>query len=190
MFGANELRRALDILGRLLEDRGHPTEIVVIGGGALLLQGWISRPTKDLDALAVVVDGAYRSAKPFPEPLQEAIEDTAPIVGADAHWLNAGPTAQLGYDLPAGFRDRTTAQTFHALVVQVAGRFDQICLKLYAAADNDRRSKHVADLIALAPESDELARATSWVKRQDTGPEFASFVDAVVQHVEAARGAR
>ncbi|MEQ1736561.1 MAG: DUF6036 family nucleotidyltransferase [Rhodoglobus sp.] len=190
MFGANELRRALDVLGRILEDRGYSSEIVLIGGGALLLQGWITRPTKDLDALAVVDHGTYRSAKPFPALLQEAIEDTAPVVGMEPHWLNAGPTAQLDYDLPEGFRDRTTKVQFHALVIQLAGRFDLICLKLYAAADHDRRSKHVADLIALAPEPDEFARAAIWVKRQDAGPEFASFVDAVISHVEAARGPR
>ncbi|HVV86623.1 MAG TPA: DUF6036 family nucleotidyltransferase [Kofleriaceae bacterium] len=190
MFGANELRRALDLLGQILEDRGHSSEIVVIGGGALLLQGWITRPTKDLDALAVVEDGVYRSAKPFPDLLQEAIEDVAPVLGMDNHWLNPGPTAQLGYDLPEGFRERTARVEFHGIVVHLAGRFDQICLKLYAAADHDHKSKHVADLIALAPDADEFARAATWVKRQDAGPEFASFVDAVIQHVEAARGSR
>lgn len=190
MFGANELRRALQLLGLTLKDRGHPTEIVVIGGGALLLQGWIERPTRDLDALAVVENGAYRSARPFPEALREAIADTAPVLGMDEHWLNPGPTDQLGYDLPEGFRERTATLAFDGLVVQVAGRFDLICLKLYAAADHDRRSKHVADLIALAPGRDELVRAGEWVKRQDSGPEFHGFVDAVIAHVEATRGAR
>lgn len=190
MYGADELRRALQLLGLTLADRGHPTEIVVIGGGALLLHGWIKRPTKDLDALALVEDGTYRSAQPFPPALREAIDDTAPVLGMDPHWLNPGPTAQLDYDLPEGFRERTSSVAFGALVVQLAGRFDLICLKLYAAADHDRRSKHVADLISLDPTDDELARAAVWVKRQDSGPEFHGFVDAVIDHVEAARAFR
>lgn len=190
MFGANELRRALHLLGTTLKDRGHSAEVVVIGGGALLLQGWIERPTRDLDALALVEGGAYRSARPFPDALRDAIVDTAPLLGMDPHWLNPGPTAQLDYDLPDGFAERTTPLAFGGLVVHVAGRFDLICLKLYAAADHDRRSKHVADLMALAPSGAELASAALWVKRQDAGPEFHGFVDAVTAHVEAALASR
>mgnify|MGYP000905401137 CR=1 FL=1 len=190
MFGADELRRALHLLGLTLENRGLAAEIVVIGGGALLLHGWIARSTKDLDALAVVQHGEYRSAHAMSPALREAIDDTASVVGMDPMWLNAGPTAQLGYDLPAGFRERTTRLQFSGLIVHVAGRFDLICLKLYAAVDHDPRSKHVADLLDLAPDDGELADAATWVKRQDGGAEFQAFVDQVVDHLKARRDAR
>lgn len=57
MFQADSLRQALDALGVLLADRGLTYEIVAVGGGGLLLLGVIRRPTKDLDALALVERG-------------------------------------------------------------------------------------------------------------------------------------
>ncbi len=189
MFVADSLRQALSALGTLLADRGQPFEVVVIGGGALLLANWIERPTRDLDALAVIDGGAYQTAKPLPAALREAIEDTAAVLGLDPHWFNGGPTDQLKHGLPDGFAERTSEHVYGGLTLQVAGRFDLICLKLHASADNDPRSKHVVDLRALAPTSDELARAAVWVKAQDQGVEFKAFVDQVIEHVEASRGA-
>lgn len=194
MFNADGLRRALHILGQLLADRGLSSEIVVIGGGALLLRNWIDRPTNDLDALAVVEAGTYRTASPFPPALLAAIADTADLTGLDPHWFNPGPTAQLtaraGEPLPPGFRGRTSPLVFGGLTLHLAGRFDQICFKLHAATDRGPESKHVADLIALVPTDDELRRAAVWVKSQDIGVEFQEFVDQVIEHLEACRAQR
>ena len=44
-----ELERALETLGRMLEQRKFEYEIAVVGGSALLLLGIIHRPTNDLD---------------------------------------------------------------------------------------------------------------------------------------------
>lgn len=41
MFEADSLRQALATLGALLQDRGVAFEIVVVGGGGLLLLGVI-----------------------------------------------------------------------------------------------------------------------------------------------------
>jgi hypothetical protein len=190
MFEADSMRRALATLGVLLQDRGSVFEIVVCGGGGLLLLGIIKRPTKDVDALAVVVAGEYRLARPLPETLRDAIRDTAGTLGLANDWLNPGPTDQLTQGLPPGFRERVTTQTFDGLIVHLAGRFDQICFKLYAATDSGPESKHVQDLIDLDPTSEELQKAVEWVKSQDAAVEFPGFVDAVVAHLEAARGAR
>ena len=157
----------------------------MVGGGGLLLLGIIRRPTKDLDAIALVEDGEYQLARPLPDGLLEAVEDTASVLGLGNDWLNPGPTDQLKQGLPPGFRDRTTPHVFGGLIVHLAGRYDQICLKLYAAADHDPGSKHVKDLIELDPSADELREAAMWVKQQDAGAEFASFVDAVIAHLEA-----
>jgi hypothetical protein len=190
MFEADSLRQALSTLGVLLKDRGVAFEIVAVGGGGLLLLGVIRRPTKDLDALAVVEAGEYRLARPLPDELREAVEDTASVLNLAKDWLNPGPTDQLKQGLPAGFRDRTTQHDFGGLVVHLAGRFDQICFKLYAAADTDPGSKHVQDLIELDPTPEEIREAARWVKEQDAAPEFPSFVDSVIAHVETARAKR
>ena len=190
MFAGDSLRNALKLTGALLADRGHEVEIVVVGGGALLLKNLIQRPTKDLDAVAIVERGKYLLARPMPEALREAIADAASVLGLDPTWLNPGPTDQLKQGLPEGFHNRTTALVFGGLRVQIAGRFDLICLKLYAAADHAPGSKHVADLIELDPTLEELCEAAVWVKGQDIGVEFPRFVDAVIDHVEGSRGAR
>ena len=52
------LDEALRTLDEVLEARGLTYEIVAIGGSALMLLGLIGRPTRDLDALALVEDGS------------------------------------------------------------------------------------------------------------------------------------
>lgn len=190
MFEADSLRQALALLGVLLTDRDLAFEIVAVGGGGLLLLGLIRRPTKDLDALAVVEAGEYKLARPMPQELREAVEDTASALNLARDWLNPGPTDQLKHGLPAGFRERTTRLEFGGLTVHLAARFDQICFKLYAATDSGPESKHVSDLLDLDPGTDELREAAAWVKQQDAGSEFASFVDSVIAHVEARRAQR
>lgn len=187
MFEADSLRQALSTLGVLLNDRGVAFEIVAVGGGGLLLLGVIRRPTKDLDALALVEDGEYQLARPLPDELRVAVEDTAAVLNLANDWLNPGPTDQLKQGLPPGFRGRTSRHEFGGITVHLAGRFDQICFKLYAAADHGPRSKHVADLIDLAPSPQEMHDASVWVKQQDAAVEFASFVDSVIAYVESSR---
>jgi Nucleotidyltransferase of unknown function (DUF6036) len=188
MFQADGLRQALAALGTLLIDRGLDYELVIVGGGGLLLLGLISRPTKDLDALALVENGHYALARPLPQPLLEAVEDTGNALGLGSDWLNPGPTDQLTQGLPDGFANRTTVHVFGGLTVHLAGRLDQICLKLYAAVDDGPKSKHVADLIDIDPTPEELSAAADWVRRQDSALEFPGFVQAVVQLLEARRG--
>jgi len=129
------LDRALETLGATLEARGHDFELVAIGGSALMLVGWITRPTKDLDIVAVVKDGDLVSGDPLPSDLVKASQDVGRALGLAHNWLNAGPTELLRFGLPQGFRDRVETRRFRALTLHLAGRFDQICFKVYAAAD-------------------------------------------------------
>jgi len=156
------LDRALRTLGETLDARGLTYEVVVIGGSSLMLLGSISRPTKDLDAVALVQDDRYVPAEPLPEPLAEAIADVGRALGLGARWLDARPTDLLRLGLPEGFRDRVETRPYGGLTLHVAGRFDQVCFKLYAAADQGMRSKHAADLMALRPSHDELLAAARW----------------------------
>ena len=170
------LEQALELLGRLLEERGFGYEIVVVGGSALLLLGIINRPTKDLDVLALVHDGHYSSAQPLPSGLEEAALDVGRELGLAADWLNGGPTAQIKTGLPEGFHTRVETRTYRTLVVDVASRLDHIYLKLFAAVDHHGKGKHADDLRRLAPSRRELLAAAAWVRDQDISPVWPDMV--------------
>jgi len=161
------LNRVLQALGDVLEARGLTYELVVVGGSSLLLLGLLERPTRDLDALAIIEDGAYVRAEPLPLPLAQAVVSVGRAFRLSDDWLNPGPTDLLRFGLPEGFRERTTLRRFGALTLHIAGRFDQVCFKLYAAVDQGPGSKHAADLRALQPSRDELLAAGRWSRTHD-----------------------
>lgn len=176
-FTSNSLEEALATLGELLAERGDTAELVVVGGGSLLLLGMIERPTKDLDVVALVKADSYISAKPFPKFLTDAVADVGSTLGLAPDWLNAGPTSLLDLGLPAGFHSRTKTRTYDALTLHIAGRFDHICFKLYAAVDQGPRSKHAADLAQLGPTEHELKQAGDWCKTHDASEGFAQTLE-------------
>src|SRR5687768_12487283 len=134
-FSSKSLEDALELLGEVLADRGNEVEVVAIGGGSLLLLGLIERPTKDLDIVAVVDAGTYRSASPLPDYLEAAVRDVAIATGLRPDWINGGPTSLLDFGLPEGFEQRISTRRFGGLLLHLAGREDQICFKLYATVD-------------------------------------------------------
>jgi hypothetical protein len=171
-FDATLLQDALSTLGSVLESRGHHFEVVAIGGGSLLLLGLIRRPTKDIDIVALIDSRGLMSAEPLPKPLREARADVASSLGLADDWLNPGPTSLLAFGLPDGFAQRMTRRDFGGLVVHLAGRFDQVCFKFYAAVDQGPRSKHSQDLSRLAPTPDELRSAARWARAHDPSDGF------------------
>jgi hypothetical protein len=180
------LREALDTLGAILADRGHSYDIVVIGGGALQLVGLIDRPTKDLDVVAPAGTLPWTRADPHPGPLLDAVKDVALALELEPDWLNPGPTDLLDLGLPPGFAERTTAERFGALTVRYAAREDQIAFKLYAAADHwPDEGKHLQDLRALTPTTEELRTAALWCMTHDPSP---GFRDMLLQPVLAKLG--
>ena len=52
LAGAPGIARALGLLGELMTARGERLRIVVIGGAAMNLLGFVSRATTDVDILA------------------------------------------------------------------------------------------------------------------------------------------
>lgn len=170
------IEHALDLLGRLLAERGFSYEIVVVGGSALLLLGIIRRPTHDLDVVAVVDDGEYISAQPLPLELGSAAHDVAAQMALTPDWLNGVVSAQLQSGLPPAFRDRVETRVYGTLTVHIAGRLDLIYLKLFAAVDQSGRGKHVDDLRHLNPTRQELLDAAEWVRGQDISPAYPRMV--------------
>jgi hypothetical protein len=170
----DQAHRALSTLGDVLGARGLRYEVVVIGGSGLLLLGLVVRPTADVDVVALVQGGEYVLAKPLPTPLKKAQAEVGAALGLGDNWLNPGPTDLLEFGLPEGFGGRVERLEFGSLTVHLAGRFDQICFKLYAAVDQGSRSKHFTDLRQLDATPDELVGAAQWARRHDPSEGFRS----------------
>lgn len=179
------LEGALKVLGQLLKDRGEYYEIVVIGGGSLLLLGHIHRTTKDLDLVALLEEGHLVSAHPLPNGLIQAAKDVGKALDLGKDWLNTGPADLLKLGLPVGFLDRVHTRYYQGITVHLADRFDQICFKLYASVDQGPQSKHFADLIVLKPTNKELEKAKEWCKSHDTSEPFALQICEVLEVLNA-----
>jgi hypothetical protein len=172
VFSESSLERALEALGELLASRGLEYELVVVGGGAMLLLGLLSRPTNDLDLVGRVEQGAVLGADPLPPALEQAITDVARALDLPTDWLNPGPTPLLDLGLPAGFAGRAHVRQYGSLKLLLADRFDQIHFKLYAAVDQGPHSKHFADLQSVGPTPEELLSAARWARTQDPSEGF------------------
>ncbi len=164
--------RPLEILGHALAEDRLSYELVAVGGGSLLLLGLISRATADLDVVAMIEAGRYIRPTTLPDPLREAALDAAGVLGIRPDWINLGPTGLLDFGLPEGFAERTVERRYGGLVVHLAGRRDQLFLKLYAATDQGPHSKHFQDLVALGPTPTELLEGARWTVTHDPSPGF------------------
>jgi hypothetical protein len=183
MFRPATLEKALELLGDLLGDRRFHFELVAIGGGGLQLIGVIDRPTKDIDLVALIEgDKLVDVGLTLPPPLAEAVADVARALNLSANWMNGEPSSLLALGLPAGFQERLERRKFgRGLELSLASRFDQIHLKLYAAADDAPGGKHHVDLKQLQPSPDELRLAARWAKTHDPSEEFAGVLAGVLR---------
>jgi len=179
----SQIEEALTALGETLEQRGHSYELVLVGGANLALQGVIARPTKDGDIVGErLASGRVAKLDAMPEPLARAITDVASAFGLDEGWLNLDPASLMDLGLPSGFESRLTSRRYGTLTIWLAGRFDMICFKLYAAVDHwPTRGRHWQDLIALEAEPLEIERAAAWCQTHDPSPAFRDSLDAVVR---------
>lgn len=176
-IGRAQLEEALTALGELLAARGAHYEVVLVGGGNLILRGLIGRPTtKDLDILGAWTPRGVVPIRPIPEPLRAAIVDVGRTFGLSDDWLNTGPDPLLDLGLPNGFIERLERRDFGGLVAWLAGSFDMVCFKLYAAVDQGPRSRHFQDLRDLGPGREDLLEAARWATSHDPSPGFRSLL--------------
>lgn len=180
-IGRTQLETALQALGSLLEARGLHFEVVVIGGGNLILRGLVTRPTtKDLDLLGEWTAAGIKPMRPMPDALRSAVLDVARTYGLAGNWVNLGPESLLDLGLPDGFIGRLERRDYGGLIAWLASRFDMVCFKLYAAVDQGPRSRHFQDLEELRPERDELLAAARWTVTHDPSVGYRSMlVDAL-----------
>lgn len=178
----SSLAEALAATGAVLAARGLSYDVVLVGGGALLLHGVIGRPTKDGDVLGERrADGTVGRLVELPPPLAEAARQVALAYGLADDWLNLGPASLLDGPLPEGFAGRLEPRDFGGLHVWVAGRADLVALKLWAAADRwPAADRHLEDLEALAPSREDLVAAARWTSERDPSPGYRELLLAVL----------
>ena len=168
-----DVETILSALGEQLEGLPtEPIEILVCGGSALNVLGLIQRTTEDVDVLAYVMrntEGKISIVKA--EPLINELSVAAKIVARDFNlpekWLNPGPASSVDFGLPEGLMERVITRKYGSkLVVHYLGRYDQIHFKVYAAVDQGA-GKHLDDLLALKPTSEEIENAALWSMTHD-----------------------
>lgn len=183
-IGRTQLDTALRALGELLAARGLHYEVVLVGGGNLILRGLVTRPTtRDLDLLGAWTANGVEPMRPMPESLRTAVLDVARAYGLADDWVNLGPASLLDLGLPAGFLSRLERRDYGGFVAWLAGRFDMICFKLYAAVDQGPRSRHLQDLDELRPQRDELMTAARWSITHDPSPGYRLLLLATLSRV-------
>jgi hypothetical protein len=173
----------LHVLSEQLSARGESYTLAVVGGSALLALGLISRPTRDVDILAIVENNEFVSAQPLPVTLLDAALTVARDFGLPDEWLNPGPTSLLDLGLPNGFYERAQHRFYGpGLEILFASRVDQIHLKLYATVDQGA-GKHLKDLEALQPTHQELLDAARWSRSHDPSEDYLSVLERVLAHL-------
>jgi len=174
--GKDEIERVLGAFSEQLEILGVGTvEMVVCGGAALNVLGYIRRTTKDVDVIAFLEKKggsvALIQAGPFPPLIKQAADKVQRDFNLPDNWLNPGPASVMDFGLPEGLLERTENRTYgRALVIHFLSRYDQIHFKLYAAVDQG--GKHFDDLLALKPSSQELEVAARWSMTHDPSEGF------------------
>jgi hypothetical protein len=173
----------LGALGEQLSALASHLEIVVIGGSALTALGLVRRATRDVDLLAIAVNGELRLAEPLPDVLLSARDAVARDFDLDENWLNPGPTDLIKWGLPHGFMARVVTRPYGpALVVHFAGRVDQIHFKLFAMVDQGG-GRHETDLRALDPTRAELIAAARWSITRDPSPGYRSVLIEALRYL-------
>lgn len=166
--GEKEIETVLMALSEQLEAEGvESLEMVVCGGAALNVLGYVERTTKDVDVIAFAnrnKDGTIILTKA--SPLNPALLSAAMRVQKDFNlpdnWLNDGPASVMDFGLPDGLMDRVESRSYGKnLTIHFLSRYDQIHLKLHATVDQSG-GKHYDDLMALKPTKQELEKAARW----------------------------
>ncbi len=168
-MNGDDLSLALQLLGEILaEDQSASVWLVVGGGSALLAQRLGSRPTKDVDVMALREwEGNVVSAYPLPDAVKAAASRVAGELRLQPDWIN-GAASLHGFDLsllpPFFWLDLDTREYGRNLKISFIGRQGLILLKIGAALDRDQR-RDVEDLLCLRPTRGEMEDSLRWVLR-------------------------
>lgn len=165
---AEEMLRAL---GAVLDERGSdPVDVVICGAMVLLMRGIISRPTRDIDGLGLVVErgGTLALERPLLSgDFGAAVERVGNLYGEGKHWFSTAATilhddTTLPEDIVAEAEARRYGER---LTVRLCSRRHMVFLKLWAAVN--RGEPDIGDLEAMAVSEEEAEEAAAWCLAQD-----------------------
>ena len=184
-----EIEKILSALGEQLDAINVSVpDLVVCGGSALNVLGLVSRTTKDVDVVALNITDPHgrkylEKADPLPSGLEVAAGKVAKDFNLPDTWLNPGPTSAVDLGLPTGLMGRVeTVQYGKSLTIHFLSRYDQICFKLYAAADAGM-GKHYTDLLSLNPTGQELEDAARWSMTHDVSAAYRQIIKELLTHM-------
>jgi len=183
------IEKALSALSEQLAAFGAGRlEMVVCGGAALNVLGYVARTTADVDIMAFVDEGkdgiaVLNKTTHLESEFLKAAERVQNDFNLPEHWINAVPAPIMDFGLPNGLMDRVETRKYEEnLIVHFLSRYDQIHFKLYAAADQTRNDVHYQDLIALKPIAVELEAAARWCITHDPSEVFKEVLkDLIIQ---------
>jgi hypothetical protein len=168
------IESALAALSEQLGETVANLEIVVCGGAALNILGYVNRTTIDVDIMAFVnQDRSLQKNCKIYNQLYRAAKRVQKDFNLPDNWLNTGPSDIIDLGVPEGLMERVkTFRYGKNLIVHFLDRYDQIHFKLYAATDNSRASVHYRDLLVLEPTEEEILKAAKWAMTHDVSEEF------------------
>jgi hypothetical protein len=175
----------LSALGTVLEEQDIvPVDILICGAMALLLQGIIDRPTRDIDGLGLVVEeeGSLVLRKPLmSHEFNAAVERVGALFNEGKHWFStAAIILHDDTELPADIVERAQLRRYgKRLTVRLCSRLHMICLKMWAAIH--RGEPDIGDLVEMKISIEEARVAAEWCLEQDSGalPEILAILEEV-----------
>ncbi|MBF0362409.1 MAG: hypothetical protein HQK49_15435 [Oligoflexia bacterium] len=147
-----------------LSKKNESFEGIVIGGMALIIQGVVSRQTRDCDILSpTITENIKTLSKEF----------ASTVKGLDVDWLNNGPES-LSKDLPKGWELRCeNIYSGTSLKLQTLCRSDLLKSKLFAYCD---RGIDFEDCIKLSPTKNEIVESLDWLYERDGNTDWPEHV--------------
>ncbi|MCK4395472.1 hypothetical protein KAW96_02635 [candidate division WOR-3 bacterium] len=186
--GKTDIEKVLMALSEQLDAVGASMiEMVVCGGAALNIIGYVQRTTEDVDIISFVdkdADGktVLIKASPLKPVLVEAAKKVQRDFNLKENWLNAGPASVMDFGLPERLMNRVETRNYGKnLIIHFLTRYDQIHFKLYAAVD--RGGKHVDDLLALRPTAEELEKAACWSMAHDISDGYKTVLKSFLEQI-------
>jgi hypothetical protein len=178
-----DIEKVFIALSEQLESLGiNHLAIVVCGGIALNVLGYVRRTTKDVDVIAFIENNVLVKAKPLKPLLLEAARRVQGDFNLPENWLNAGPADIMDFGLPEGLIKRAEIRKYgKILTIHFLSRYDQIHFKLHAAVDQG--GKHYDDLLALKPAAQELEAAARWTMTHDVSDGYRKLLKSFIDHI-------